>query len=180
MIKNKLLYEATTKYDQAAYQALTRLMLRKLRKAPRLLLLGLGILMLFTGGWLFFSDGGFSLRSSLLLLIGNFITIFALMAEHFLVRMFMAENKKYGELVNLYQFYDEGMAISNNHTNTDIPYSEFGPILDSGGYLFLFLKNKQAYILRKSEMRKGKAENLCSFLEERITACREQNANSSE
>ncbi|NLK67567.1 MAG: hypothetical protein GX283_00140, partial [Clostridiaceae bacterium] len=62
MMKDKLFYEATTKYDQAVYQALTRLMLRKLRRAPRFLLLGLGILMIITGGWLFFSDGRLSIR----------------------------------------------------------------------------------------------------------------------
>ncbi len=168
MMKDKLFYEATTKYDQAVYQALTRLMLRKLRRAPRFLLLGLGILMIITGGWLFFSDGRLSIRSSLLLLIGNFITIFALLAEHFMVRLLMAENKQYGELVNRYQFYDEGMVFSNNYTTEDVPYHEFGHILDSGGYLFLFVKNKQTYILRKSEMSKGTADDLCLFLNEKL------------
>jgi len=179
VLKSNLVYEATTKYDEAAYRALSRLMLRKLRRMPRLLLLGLGILLIITGGWLFFIDGQISLRSSLPLLFGNFIMIFALFAEHFLVRLFMAENKQYGELVNLYQFYDEGLAFSNNYTKADIPYNEFLHIFDSGSYLFMFMQNKQAYILRKSEMHKGTSENLCLFLENRIAACREQDVKSS-
>jgi len=171
---NDILFEATTTYDEAAYRALTRLMLRKLRKMPRILLICLGILMLVTGGWLFFADGRLSIRASLLLLSGNFITLFSIMAEHFLVRMLMAENSKYGKLINLYQFHYEGMTFSNNHTKACIPYSEFGPVFDNGAYLFLFMKNRQAFILRKSEMRKGTAEELCSFLEKRITSAEKE------
>lgn len=167
MKEENVIFEAQTPYDDAANRALIQLMLRKLRRWPRLLVLSLGILMVVTGAALCFVQASFTLSAVLLVVLGDAAALFALFAEPFLVAMFRAQYKD-APVVNLYRFYDDRLSVSNAQLAREIPYAGFVRVLETGGYFFLFLNDRTAFILRKSTLRRGTPEALRDFLAKRV------------
>ena len=170
MSEVRSLFEMKTVYDQETYRILVQLMLRKLRRLPRLAVLTLGFGTLFLAGYRLFTGADFDLICVLLLLLGNTLSIVAVFAEHFLTLMLCAETGKKNPLVNHYRFYPEELEISpSNGQPFRIPYSHFGRILEYKNRFFLFVDNKNAFILNPSSMTKGTERNLRDFLNKKLT-----------
>lgn len=169
MTEIRCLFETKTVYDQETYRILVQLMLRKLRRLPRLAVLTLGFGTLFLAGYRLFTRADFDLICVLFLLFGNALVIFAVFAEYFLTLMLCAETGKKNPLINRYRFYPEELEISpSNGQPFRIPYSHFGRILEYKNRLFLFVDDKNAFILNPSSMTRGTEEKLRDFLNEKL------------
>lgn len=158
-----------TVYNQETYKALVQLMLRKLRRLPRIAVLTLGFGTLFLAGYRLFTGSDFDLISILFLLFGNALIIFAVFAEYFLTLMLCAETGKTHPLVNRYRFYMDEVEISpSNGPAFRIPYHHFGRILEYRHLLFLFVDDKKAFILDPASMTKGTERKLKEFLNQKL------------
>lgn len=169
MNEEKLLFEVKTVYDQQNYKILVQLMLRKLRRFPRMAVLLLGCGTLFLAGYRIFTRTSFDLTGIILLLFGNALVIFAVFAEYFLTMMLCAETGKKTPLVNCYRFYSENLEVSSSAGQlSTIPYSHFERILEYQNRLFLFMDDKNAFILDLSAIIKGRECKLKAFLNEKL------------
>lgn len=169
MNERHCLFELKTVYDQETYRALVQLMLRKLRRMPRIAVLTLGFGTLLIAGYQLFTGSDFDLVSILFLLFGNAMIIFSVFAEHFLTLMLCAETGKKNPLVNRYVFYPEEVEVCPNKGESfHIPYSHFGRILEYRQLLFLFVDDKNAFILNPLSMTKGSPQGLKTFLNEKL------------
>ena len=169
MNETEILFEMKTTYDQNTYRSLVQLMLRKLRRTPRLAVLTLGFGTLFLSGYHLLSTSTFSLTIMLFLIFGNALIIFSVFAEYFLTSMLCAETGKKHPLVNCYRFYLKKVEISPSNGETFcIPYAHFNHILEYQNLLFLFADNKNTFILDPSSMTKGNEKNLKTFLNQKL------------
>jgi hypothetical protein len=160
-------FESHTTYDETAYRALTYVMIRKVRPMPRILLISLSILMLFSGSALLFLNNTLSLGSSLLLLLGSVLFFFSIFLESFATKMLMKDQKADRSVVYHYQFFDQEFTVTNAVDTSTISYQSIRKILSFRGYL-LFFADQQVYIVQVSRLSKGTGERLCQFLESRI------------
>ena len=169
MHEQRLLFEARTAYDAGAYRALVQMMLRKLRRWPRLAVMTLGFGTLALAGYRLFSGSSFDLLCILFLLFGNALILFSVFAEYFLVQMLLAETGKSAPLVNCYRFRDDCLEIrSGNAAPESIPYSRITRILEYGHYLFLFVDGRTSYILDPRSLVRGSEAALRTFLNEKL------------
>ncbi len=171
MNSQSFLFEAKTTYDQNAYRALVQLMLRRLRRWPRLAVLSLGFLTLAAAAYRLFTAPSFDVVAVVLLIFGNALIIFSAFAEYFLVQMLGAETGKKHPLINRYRFFESFLEIAPScGDSSQIPYEQISRILDYKGYLFLFVGGRSAYILSPRSITKGTEEKLRDFLNQKLSA----------
>lgn len=162
-------YEIKTRYDEAAYAALVHLMMKKLRRWPRLVILASGFVSVAGSAAVMFTQG-VSLTGAIFLIAGNLMCMFGLFAPRIAVRMMIASNKKGEAPVNVYVFSDEGMCVRSSETEKEYSYGFIRRILEMSGYLFFFMQDGQTYLLRAAD-----AANYAAFreyLNERVLAAR--------
>ncbi len=167
MEKRERRYEAATTYDEAAYAALAYLMIRRLRRAPRLILIVLGLATVVGAAVMMLLEGRVSALWLVLLAMGNVVCMVGLLAEKFAVRMMCAANKKGAPEVR-YVFREDGMTVATPEETHAYAYGEVVRVLDMSGYLFFFCRDGQVYMLRQAEM-KGHLKAFRAFLEEKLT-----------
>lgn len=159
-------FESHTTYDEAAYRALIAVMTRKVRPAPRIAMMSVGVLLLIGGtSWLLLSDtlvGGV-----LLLLAGCVIFLFSVFLEFFAAKMLMKEQKADQSVIYLYRFLDTEFTVTNAVDTSTVSYESIQKILPFRNYLFLF-GNDQVHLVEVGHLSNGKGEELCKFLESRI------------
>ena len=171
MNSHPFLFEAKTIYDQEAYRALVQLMLRRLRRWPRLAVLSLGFLTLIAAAYRLFTIFSFDVVAVVLLIFGNALIIFSAFAEYFLVQMLSAETGRKNPLVNRYRFFENFLEIAPSQGDSrQISYKQISRILDYKGYLFLFIGGQSAYILSPCSLTKGTEEKLRTFLNRKLAA----------
>ena len=167
-----ILFRATTRYDEEAYNALAYLMIHKLRKWPRIMLiivglltaLGLGVLMLYTGT--------LSAFGILMMVLGSAMCFFGVLAQRFAVKIMMAGTPK-GEMPeNIYLLMDSCLRVQSGAAQKDYGYSSLHRVLEMSGYLFLFMDDGRLYLLGLRDV-KGSVNTFRAFLEERITQARQ-------
>ena len=132
-------YEIKTRYDEAAYAALVHLMMKKLRRWPRLVILATGFVSVAGSAAVMFTQG-VSLTGAIFLIAGNLMCMFGLFAPRIAVRMMIASNKKGEAPVNVYVFSDEGMRVRSSETEKEYSYGFIRRILEMSGYLFFFMR----------------------------------------
>ena len=77
-------YEIKTRYDEAAYTALVHLMMKKLRRWPRLILLATGFISVAGSAAVMFTQG-VSLTGAAFLIAGNLMCMFGLFAPGYFI-----------------------------------------------------------------------------------------------
>lgn len=162
-------FTVTTVYDQAAYIALVNLMMNKLRRWPRMIILATGFVSVVGSGMLMLTQGSVSAGPFLVMMLGSMMCMLGFFAPRFAVRMMMASNKKGPAPENTYLFSRDGMRIQNGATQKDYTYAFMNRLLEMSGYLFLFMKDGQVYMLRQTDV-KGGYSRLHQYLEECLTA----------
>lgn len=163
------LFETKTTYDQAAYRALVRLMMGKMRRWPRMAVLTLGIGTLVLAGYQIFARASFDVVSILFIILGDVLIVFAVFAEYFLVQMLLAQTGKKNPMVNIYRFCQDCLEISSGSPQpVQVAYGQISRILEFGQYYFLFTGERNAYIINPSAMSRGSQQGLRVFLEEKL------------
>lgn len=162
-------YEIKTRYDEAAYTALVHLMMKKLRRWPRLILLATGFISVAGSAAVMFTQG-VSLTGAVFLIAGNLMCMFGLFAPRIAVRMMVASNKKGEAPVNAYAFSDEGMRVRSGETEKEYSYGFIRRILEMSGYLFFFMRDGQTYLLRAADAANYPAFR--EYLNERVLTAR--------
>ena len=170
-MNGEILHEAKTVYDQEAYNALAGLMIRKLRKWPRLVLIFTGFVSVAGAAAIMIAQGLVSAVGAIVLLTGNLLCMFGLYAQRFAVRMMMASSGKGDPPVNRYLFGPDGMRVCAGGGERDYPYAAIHRVLEMSGFLFFFCSDGQVYMMRCTDVR-GSAGAFRRFLEERLTQSR--------
>ena len=152
-------YEIKTRYDEAAYTALVHLMMKKLRRWPRLILLATGFISVAGAAAVMFTQC-VSLTGAVFLIAGNLMCMFGLFAPRIAVRMMVASNKKGEAPVNAYAFSDEGMRVRSGETEKEYSY----------GFIFFFMRDGQTYLLRAADAANYPAFR--EYLNERVLTAR--------
>lgn len=170
MNENDCLFEIHTVFNRDTYRALVQLMLRKLRRWPRIMLLTLGFGTLFLAGYRILTVDTFDVVSILFLILGNVLILFSVFAEHFLIRMLCAQTGVQTPLLNRYYFFSADWEVRSGNADPErLSYERITRILEYQHYLFLFLDGKNAYILDLGSIKKGTEKGLRAFLEKVIT-----------
>lgn len=164
-------YEATTVYDEEAYNALAYLMIHRLRKWPRFLLLVTGFVSVIGSAAMMIAQGRVTAIGAIVLLVGNLMCMFGFLAQRFAVRLMMASSKKGTMPRNDYSFTDESLWIRSGEQEREYSYAYIQRVMEMSGYLFLFLKDGQVYLLRKKGV-KGDQKAFMRFLEEKLQESR--------
>ena len=164
-------FQGTTQYNEEAYRALAYLMIRKLRKWPRLMVIATGLVSIAGATAMMILERQITAIGLIVLLVGNMMCMFGFFAQHFCVKMMMAGNKKGRVPQNEYIFTDEGLRVQSGEAQKDYSYGYIRRVLEMSGYLFLFMGDGQMYLLSLKGM-KGSQKAFRSFLEERITQSR--------
>lgn len=170
-MEESIRFRATTRYDEKAYNALAYLMIRKLRKWPRIMLIVIGLVTSFGSAVLMLYQGKITPLGILMMMLGSMMTLFAVLAQHFCVKMMMAANKKGQTPKNTYLFCDEAMSVDNGDEPKRYPYTALRRVLEMSGYLFFFMEDGQVYLLELKSV-KGSLKDFRAYLEERITQAR--------
>lgn len=164
-------FRASTRYDEDAYNALAYLMIRKVRKWPRILLMVVGLATSFGSALLMLFQGRVTPLGLLLMLLGSLMTLFAVLAQRFCVKMMMASNPK-GQLPqNNYLFGEDTLCVESGNRRKKYRYQSIRRVLEMSGYLFFFMEDGQLYLLALKDV-KGSLKEFRSWLEDRITQAR--------
>lgn len=170
-MEESIRFRASTRYDEDAYNALAYLMIRKLRKWPRLLLMVVGLATSFGSALLMLFQGSITPMGLLLMMLGSLMTLFAVLAQRFCVKMMMASNQK-GQLPqNSYLFGDDTLCVKSGERRKEYRYQSIRRVLEMSGYLFFFMEDGQLYLLALKDV-KGSLKEFRSWLEDRITQAR--------
>ena len=165
-------FSVTTVYDEAAYAALVRLMMKKLRRWPRYVLIGTGLLSIAGAGYAMLTQSEISAPALLFLLLGNLMCVFGFFADKFAVRMMMASNKKGETVENRYLFDGDGLEISSGEAIKRYAFSEMARVFETEGYLFFFLNGGRVYLMRRSDAG-GDYDALRAFIDGKLAAVRQ-------
>ena len=172
MENNELVrFRGTTRYTEEAYNALAYLMIRKLRKWPRLLVILTGFVSVAGAAAMMILQKQISVVGIIVLLVGNILCMFGFFAQRFCVKMMMAGNKKGVVPQNDYLFMDDCMRVMSGENHKDYSYGYIRRVLEMSGYLFMFTSDGQLYLLSLKGM-KGSLKDFRAFLEERISQSR--------
>lgn len=170
-MEESIRFRASTRYDEEAYNALAYLMIRKLRKWPRILLMVVGLVTSFGSALLMLYQGSVTPLGLLLMMLGSMMTLFAVLAQRFCVKMMMASNKKGQIPQNNYLFGDDTLWVESSDRRKKYRYQSIRRVLEMSGYLFFFMEDGQLYLLALKDV-KGSLKEFRSWLEERITQAR--------
>lgn len=169
--ENGIRFSGVTYYTDEAYNALAYLMIRKLRRWPRLLVILTGLASIAGAVAVMIMKNEVSLPGMLVLLAGNTLCMFGLLAQRFCVRMMMAANKK-GDVPQMaYRFTDDALMILTGETPRAYAYASVSRVLEMSGYLFFFMDDGQLYLLRLSDIQGGE-KAFRAFLETHIAQAR--------
>ena len=164
-------HKATTEYNEEAYNALAFLMMRRLRKLPRILLIVSGLITVALSAVVMIRSGAVSALGIILLLVGNIAAIFGLFAQRFCVKMMMASNKKGETPQNTYLFSEDKFSVHTPDIVKEYGYGDILRVLEMSGYLFLFMADNLMYMIALKDV-KGSQKIFRDFLEEKITQSR--------
>lgn len=171
-MEERIRFRATTRYDEEAYNALAYLMIRKLRKWPRILLLVTGLVTAFGSAVLMLYQGSISPLGLLLMMLGSLMTFFSVLAQRFCVKMMMASAKKGQTPKNTYLFAGEALCIENGEQRKRYSYASMRRVLEMSGYLFFFMDDGQLYLMALKDV-KGNLKDFRTYLETRINEARQ-------
>ena len=141
-MNGEILHEAKTVYDQEAYNALAGLMIRKLRKWPRLVLIFTGFVSVAGAAAIMIAQGRVSAVGAIVLLTGNLLCMFGLYAQRFAVRMMMASSGKGDPPVNRYLFGSDGMRVCAGGRRAGLPLRGHSPGAGNVGLSVLLLQRR--------------------------------------
>ena len=159
-------YQAKTRYDKEACDALAFLMMNRLRKWPRIILLVTGLLSIVGAAWYMLQAGEVTVLPILLLLAGNFMSVFGLFARQFAAKMLLNSVGKDAE--NTYVFTDEQFLIRGaKGDERAYGYDFIRRVIRMSGYLFFFMRDGQTYLLKEANVPGGGFQ---AFLDERLAA----------
>lgn len=164
-------FRAVTRYDENACNALAYLMIHRLRKVPRIMLIVAGMLTAFGSAALMLYIGNITPLGLLMMMLGSMLSIFGVLAQRFAVKMMTAQYKKNGVPENTYLFYEDHLRIQAAAQYRDYRYDDLLRVLEMSGYLFLFTRDHQLYLLGLKDV-KGSQRKFRAFLEDRITQAR--------
>ena len=164
-------FEVVTVYDEAAYAALVRLMMKKLRRWPRYLLMGTGILSIAGAGYAILIQNVISAPALLFLLLGNLMCVFGIFADKFAVRMMLASNKKGTVVENHYLFDEEGLEIRSGDSVKRYAFKDMTRVFETGEYLFFFFSDGQICLMRRLDAG-GDYDALRAFIDRKLAAIR--------
>lgn len=171
-MEENIRYRAVTRYDEEAYNALAYLMIRKLRRWPRIALIAVGLITALGSALLMLYTGSLSPLGVLLMLLGSAMCFFGVLAQRFVVKMLTAGRKNGEAPQNSYLLMDGCMRVQSGEEQKDYPYASFRRVLEMSGYLFLFADDGQLYLLGLKDV-KGSVKDFRAFLEARITEARQ-------
>lgn len=171
-MEENIRYRAVTRYDEEAYNALAYLMIRRLRRWPRIALIAVGMITALGSAVLMLCVGNLSPLGILLMLLGSAMCFFGVLAQRFVVKMMMAGSKKGEEPQNAYLLMDGCLRVQSGEAKKDYPYASVRRVLEMSGYLFLFMDDGQLYLLGLKDV-KGRVKDFRAFLETRITEARQ-------
>lgn len=169
-MENAPIYQAVTTYDEQAYAMLVHLMSRKLRRWPRYMILGTGLATVLLPAMYMVLQSSVEALPFLAMMFGSLLFTFGLFLDKFTVKMLMAAGGKEPP-VNTYRFYADEMVIISGEREQRYSYGYLQRLIEMSGFLFLFAKDGQAYLLRQSDVRGGYA-GLKALLEEKVGAAR--------
>lgn len=164
-------FRAVTRYDETACSALAYLMIHKLRKTPRIMLIIVGMLTAFGSAALMLYGGSITPLGLLMMMLGSMLCIFGVLAQRFAVKMMTANHKKNGIPENTYLFYEDRLRIQAKDQHRDYRYADLTRVLEMSGYLFLFTRDQQLYLLGLKDV-KGGQKKFRAFLEDHIMQAR--------
>jgi len=143
-----------TTYDESACRALVHLMLGKLRRWPRFALIALGLVTAVGAGMLMVLQGHVSALPFLMMILGSMLCTVGFCLEEVASRMLMASyGKTPPEFV--YEFGEEEIRVAFADRDVRYSYGYVLRLLEMSGYLFMFMKDGQAYMLRQSDVQAG-------------------------
>ena len=161
----------TTLYDEAAYTALVNLMMNKLRRWPRIVLLATGLVSAVGSGMMMLAYGQASPALFGVMMLGSMMCMLGFLAPRFAVRMMMAGNRKGETPQNTYLFSDAGITVRTKDNQREYTYDYVSRMLEMSGYLFMFMKDGQVFLLKQTDVKSG-YRRLHDDLERRLTAAR--------
>lgn len=170
-MEEKICFRAVSRYDEAAYNALAYLMIRKLRKWPRILLIAVGMITAAGSAVLMLVQGNITPLGILLMMLGSMMSFFGVLAQPMVVKMLMAGQKKNGIPENTYLFAEEKLIICAAQAQKEYPYSAIGRVLEMSGYLFFFMNDGQMYLMGLKDV-KGSLKDFRAGLERFISQAR--------
>jgi len=154
-----------TTYDEGACRALVHLMLGRLRRWPRFALISLGLVTAAGMGMLMVFRGRVSAPAFLAMILSSMLCTVGFFLEETASRMLMAS---YGKTPPEFSYEFGGEEIRIVYADRDVRYSYAYVLrlLEMSGYLFMFMKDGQAYILRHADVQPG-YEQLRQLLNEK-------------
>lgn len=154
LIMNESVIYCKTTYDEDACRAIVHLMLGKLRRWPRFVLIALGLLTATGMGMLMIMQGRVSAPAFLMMILGSMLCTVGFFLEETSSRMLMAS---YGKAYPQFEYEFSEAEIRIVYADRDVRYSYAYVLrlLEMSGYLFIFMKDGQVYILRQSDVRVG-------------------------
>lgn len=159
-------YQAETRYDKAACDALAYLMMNRLRVWPRRMVLCTGLLSIVGATWYLVWSGQVAVLPMLLLLAGNALSIFGLFARQFCAKMLLNSMGK--DAKNTYFFTDTEMKVRGaTGEERAYGYAFIRRVIKMSGYLFFSMKDGQVYLLKEANV---PGKGFQDYLEARMAA----------
>ncbi|HML48704.1 MAG TPA: YcxB family protein, partial [Clostridia bacterium] len=163
-MEDRPLYRVETLYDETAYAVLVRLMMKHLRRWPRRVILATGLASVFYSGYVLLTAKTLSPVALLFLFLGNATVVFGLLAPRFAVRLMTAGHKKGETPKNAYAFYPDELRIETASGERTYSYPFLRRALDTQGFLVLFFRDGQVFLVRHADMPAKAWQGLREFI----------------
>ena len=156
----------TTTYDEKICDSLVYLMLYRLRRWPRFLLMGVGLITAVLAGMIMVTEGRVSALPFLMMLLGSLLCTAGIFLRPLATKLLTAS---YGDRYPTfsYTFAAEEITIATGDREQKYSYGYVLRLLEMSGLLFMFMRDGQMYILRQSDVKGGYAR-LKAALEQRV------------
>ena len=144
----------STTYDAQICDSLVYLMLYRLRKWPRYMLMGLGLVTAVLAGMIMLTEGRVSALPFLVMILGSLLCTAAIFLRQLAAKMLVAS---YGREFPTfrYTFAEEEICIASGEREQKYSYAYILRLLEMSGLLFLFMRDGQVYILRQKDVTAG-------------------------
>ena len=133
------------------------------------MVLATGLVSILYSGYVLLTAQALSPVALLFLFLGNAAMVFGLLAPRFAVRLMMAGHKK-GEMPrNAYAFYPDELRIETAAGERTYSYAFLRRALDTQGFLVLFFRDGQVFLMRHADMPAKAWQSLRELINDKLS-----------
>lgn len=159
-------FYAVTTYDEQVCAALAYLMLNKLRRWPRMAILSTGIVTAVAAGMIMLTEGRVSALPFLIMILGSMLCMVGFNLRLVTTKLLVAQYGSHWPEFH-YVFSQDEILVKHGEQKKQYTYGYVMRLLEMSGFLFMFMKDGQVYILRQADVKEGYSQ-LKELLENKV------------